>query len=59
MLDRLTLPTLPRLAGERVILRDSIESDVDDRLRHPIDPEENDGYGTPRARAASSPSWVP
>ncbi|HSS92078.1 MAG TPA: hypothetical protein VLL69_22435 [Streptosporangiaceae bacterium] len=61
---------------ERVILRDSIESDVDDRLRHPIDPEEEDGYGsswricsavmaggrprrTPRARAASSPSWVP
>jgi len=31
-----------RLAGG-VILRDSIESDVDDRLRHPIDPGEEDG----------------
>jgi hypothetical protein len=40
MLDRLILPALPVLPGERVILRDSTESDVDDRLRHPIDPEE-------------------
>ena len=46
MLDRLALPTLPVLPGGRVILRDSIESDVDDRLRHPIDPEEEDGYGS-------------
>ena len=35
-----------RPAGGRVILRDSIDSDVDDRLRHPIDPEEEDGYGS-------------
>jgi RimJ/RimL family protein N-acetyltransferase len=46
MLDRLTLPALPALRGERVILRGFRESDVDDRLRHPIDPEEEDGYGS-------------
>jgi RimJ/RimL family protein N-acetyltransferase len=46
MLDRLTLPPLPVLRGERVVLRGSAESDVDDRLRHPIDPEEEDGYGS-------------
>ena len=46
MLDRLTLPALPVLPGERVILRGSTESDIDDRLRHPIDPEEEDGYGS-------------
>jgi hypothetical protein len=46
MLDRLTLPTLPALRGERVILRGFLESDTDDRLRHPIDPEEEDGYGS-------------
>jgi RimJ/RimL family protein N-acetyltransferase len=46
MLDRLTLPSLPTLRGERVTLRGSRESDVDDRLRHPIDPEEEDGYGS-------------
>ena len=46
MLDRLALPALPVLPGERVILRDSIESGVDDRLRHSIDPEEEDGYGS-------------
>jgi [ribosomal protein S5]-alanine N-acetyltransferase len=51
MLDRLTLPALPVLRGERVILRDFIESDVDDRLRHPIDPEEEDGYGSSWRRA--------
>ncbi len=46
MLDRLTLPALPTLQGERVVLRGHRESDVDDRLRHPIDPEEEDGYGS-------------
>ena len=46
MLDRLALPPLPTLRGERVILRGSRQSDVDDRLRHPIDPEEEDGYGS-------------
>lgn len=46
MLDRLTLPALPVLRGKRVILRGSRESDIDDRLRHPIDPEEEDGYGS-------------
>jgi [ribosomal protein S5]-alanine N-acetyltransferase len=45
MLDPLALPPLPVLRGERVILRGSAESDIDDRLRHPIDPEEEDGYG--------------
>ncbi len=40
------LPALPTLQGERVILRGHRESDVDDRLRHPIDPEEEDGYGS-------------
>jgi [ribosomal protein S5]-alanine N-acetyltransferase len=51
MLDRQTLPALPVLRGERVILRDFIDSDVDDRLRHPIDPEEEDGYGSSWRRA--------
>jgi [ribosomal protein S5]-alanine N-acetyltransferase len=46
MLDRLALPTLPALRGKRVILRESRETDIDDRLRHPIDPEEEDGYGS-------------
>jgi len=46
MLDRLTLPALPALRGQRVILRGPRESDVDDRLHHPIDPEEEDGYGS-------------
>jgi [ribosomal protein S5]-alanine N-acetyltransferase len=46
MLDSLTLPSLPTLHGERVILRGPRDSDVDDRLRHPIDPEEEDGYGS-------------
>ena len=46
MLDRLALPPLPVLRGERVVLREDAESDVDDRLRHPIDPEEEDGYGS-------------
>jgi ribosomal-protein-alanine N-acetyltransferase len=43
---RLALPALPTLRGERVILRASRDSDVEDRLRHPIDPEEEDGYGS-------------
>jgi RimJ/RimL family protein N-acetyltransferase len=46
MPDRLPLPALPVLRGERVILREFRESDVDDRLRHPIDPAEEDGYGS-------------
>lgn len=46
MLDRLTLPALPALRGQRVIWRGPRESDIDDRLRHPIDPEEEDGYGS-------------
>lgn len=46
MLDSLVLPPLPMLHGERVILREPRDSDVDDRLRHPIDPEEEDGYGS-------------
>jgi hypothetical protein len=40
MLDRVALPALPTLGGERVILRGFRESDIGDRLRHPIDPEE-------------------
>lgn len=46
MLDRLALPPLPVLRGERTVLRGFRESDIDDRLRHPIDPEEEDGYGS-------------
>ena len=46
MLDPLPLPELPALRGERVILRGFRESDIDDRLRYPIDPEEEDGYGS-------------
>jgi len=46
MLDRLPLPPLPVLPGERVILRAPRESDVDDRLHHPIDPAEEDSYGS-------------
>jgi RimJ/RimL family protein N-acetyltransferase len=46
MLDPLTFLPLPTLQGERVILRGARDSDVDDRLRHPIDPEEEDGYGS-------------
>lgn len=36
MPDRLALLPLPTLRGERVILRKGRDSDVDDRLRHPI-----------------------
>lgn len=46
MLDRLPLPALPVLRGERLILREFRDSDIDDRLRHPIDPSEEDGYGS-------------
>jgi [ribosomal protein S5]-alanine N-acetyltransferase len=46
MPDRLPLPALPTLSGERVLLRAWRDSDVDDRLREPIDPEEEDGYGS-------------
>lgn len=46
MLDRLTLLPLPTLHGERVILRRRRYSDIDDRLRQPIDPEEEDNYGS-------------
>ncbi|MGH3149547.1 MAG: GNAT family N-acetyltransferase [Streptosporangiaceae bacterium] len=46
MLDRLTLPALPTLPGPRVVLREFREADVDDRLREPIDPEEEDAYGS-------------
>ena len=46
VLDPLRLPSLPTLQGEHVTLRGARESDIDDRLRHPIDPEEEDGYGS-------------
>ena len=46
LLEPLTLLPQPTLEGERIILRGSRESDIDDRLRHPIDPEEEDGYGS-------------
>jgi hypothetical protein len=46
VLDPLLLPPLPIFRGERVTLRDARDSDIDDRLRHPIDPEEEDGYGS-------------
>src|SRR5215470_18590793 len=51
MLDRLSLPPLPMLQGERVVLREPRESDVDDRLRHPIDPEEEANGRAYRFRA--------
>src|ERR1700751_4675339 len=44
--DPLPLPPLPVLPGERVVLREPRDADIDDRLRHPIDPEEEDGYGS-------------
>jgi [ribosomal protein S5]-alanine N-acetyltransferase len=46
MLDALPLLPLPTLRGERVVLRGSQDSDVDDRLALPIDPEEEDNYGS-------------
>lgn len=54
MLDRLTLPALPVLRGKRGIPRGPRKSDIDDRLRHPIDPEEEDGYGSSVWRQVSS-----
>src|SRR6266496_1696477 len=47
---RLTLRSLPVLRGERVILRERRESDIDDRLRYPIDPGEENNYGSPWRR---------
>ena len=46
MLDALEFLPLPTLRGERVILSGWPDSDVDDRLAHPIDPEEEDNYGS-------------
>jgi len=46
MPDPLPLLPLPVLTGERVVLREQRESDIDDRLAHPIDPQEEDGYGS-------------
>lgn len=45
LLDWLACRRCPSCPG-RVTLRDSIDSGVDDRLRHPIDPGERDGYGS-------------
>ena len=46
MREMLPMPaTAPVLTGRRVILRPPVEHDIDDRLRYPIDPEEEDGYG--------------
>jgi RimJ/RimL family protein N-acetyltransferase len=45
-LDSLTLPRSRTLRGERITLRGFRESDIGDRSRHPIDPEEEDGYGS-------------
>jgi ribosomal-protein-alanine N-acetyltransferase len=44
--DPLPLRPLPVLTGKRVRLRKPRDSDIEDRLRHPIDPEEEDGYGS-------------
>jgi RimJ/RimL family protein N-acetyltransferase len=46
MPDPLPFAPLPMLRGERVLLRGPRDSDIEDRLRHPIDPEEEDGYGS-------------
>jgi RimJ/RimL family protein N-acetyltransferase len=46
MPDRLKLLPLPTLRGPEVILRERRDSDNDDRLREPIDPEEEDAYGS-------------
>jgi ribosomal-protein-alanine N-acetyltransferase len=46
MPDRLALPPLPELRAASVLLRGRRESDVDDRLRVPIDPDEEDAYSS-------------
>jgi len=46
MPDRLALPPIPVLRGENVLLRGRRETDIDDRTREPIDPEEEDAYGS-------------
>ncbi len=46
MPDELVLLPLPTLRGSRVVLREGRESDANDRLRYPIDPEEEDAYGS-------------
>jgi [ribosomal protein S5]-alanine N-acetyltransferase len=46
MPERLAMPPLPTLHGESVLLRGRRESDIDDRVREPIDPEEEDAYGS-------------
>jgi [ribosomal protein S5]-alanine N-acetyltransferase len=46
MPEPLPFAPLPVLRGERVLLRGPRDSDIEDRLRHPIDPEEEDGYGS-------------
>lgn len=46
MPDRLLLPDQPTLRGRHVVLRRRQNSDVDDRVAAPIDPEEEDAYGS-------------
>ena len=46
MPSRLTLGPLPVLRGARVLLRERREPDIDDRLRYPIDPGEEDNCGS-------------
>lgn len=46
MPERLALLPLPTLRGDSVLLRERRESDLDDRVREPIDPEEEDAYGS-------------
>jgi [ribosomal protein S5]-alanine N-acetyltransferase len=46
MPDRLILLALPTLRGEHVVLRRRRESDIDDRVAEPIDPDEEDAYGS-------------
>jgi hypothetical protein len=46
MLEPLTVPANPpTLMGDRVVLRVRTDRDIDDRLRYPIDPDGEDGYG--------------
>jgi hypothetical protein len=56
MPDRLTLRPLPVLRGERVILRERREPDIDDRLRYPIDPRRR---GQLRLVVAAGLGWPP